>query len=187
MRPSDEIEADLATTRGIYSGALDAVHAAKQAAADLRRRAVAGDPKVSASDLATAAHQLEFVELGIPAKLAAVQALEAELRSAEAHAYADGVIAEVPFLEVAMEERFDDLVAAQDGLVEAWRRHAAAVSDAAQTARQFGYVAASPRIRESYRGVVIDGVTLTPKKVHERLADLHDKTHRRLFATGAND
>lgn len=181
-RNIEQIEADLAEARSQHAAAVQARSLAVTTAADLRRRAIAGDGAVTATALAEADHAAEFAALPIGARLEAVAALEAQLKVAETEIWADRVTATLPALRGDVEQAFSDIEAALDRLVKAWRLHATFVS---QTARECGTIVlpnVTPRVRRGLRHVVVDGEEIRTIHVHEPLAELARRTHERLFA-----
>jgi hypothetical protein len=182
-RPVSAIEAELADARASHQSAYTSHQEAVKRAADLRARVVAGDEKVSAADLATAQQEAEHRALPIATKLAAIQALEAEALVARTEAWADEVAATEPALRSDVDHAFEALEAVLEQLVAAWRIHAQYVHT---TAFEIGTTVGAnvtPRVqRQPFGRPLVQGAQIQAIPVHDRLAQVVQKTHNRLGA-----
>jgi hypothetical protein len=181
-RPLQEIEADLDVARASHQAANVSWQEAVKAHHDLRGRVIAGDETVTAADLAKAEHEAEHRFLSIPAKLAAIQALEAELLVATTELWADEVAATEPALRGDVEHAFKALDAVLDHLVTAWRLHATFVSQTAMAVGSTVSADVTSKVKRGVHGVVVDGITIRPIPVHEPLQRSTERAHQRLFA-----
>ncbi len=182
-RSLEEVMGDLASARLAWDSAVEARRVAVAAVADLRARAVAGDPRVSAADLATATDAASFAELGIPARQQAVEALERERLVAETERWADGIRATLPALQADVVAAFSDIEAALDRLVTAWRVHAGFVGQTSlRVAHSGGARDVTPRVSHGAHGVRVDGVVLRALPVHDPLDRLVQQCHQRLLS-----
>ena len=140
-------------------------------------RALADDATVSAAALAEADHEAEFHTLKIQSRQAAVEAIEAELRTARAERFAD----EFGRAHQPLREEFDQSLAgldvALDRVVAAWRAHAAFIRDTYTTAAHIDR-AATARIKFFQYGpytATIDKTPLHALPVHQPVQALFNK------------
>jgi hypothetical protein len=176
-RPIAEIEADVAAAQAAHQAAQEAHRQARQTAADLRRRAVNDDAAVTASDLAAADHESDFASLKIASRMASIEALEAEHRSATAEAFADEFVAAEQPLHEDFDQSLADLEAALNRVVTSWRSHATFIRDSYTTAAHMDR-AATARIRFYQYGpysATIDRTPLRALPVHQPLEALLNK------------
>ena len=160
-RTVEEVETDFAATQAAWADAREAHRVALLKAGDLRRRAVNDDSTVSAADLAAADHEAQFSELKIEARKTATEALEVELHSAKAEAFANEFLSAEQPLRQEYEQSLAELESALGRVAATWRAHATLINASWQMAAYQGHHTASPRIRFSqYRGFAIDTVAL---------------------------
>lgn len=181
----EEIEADVAEAKRAHFDATEARRVAKGAVHDLVLRARAGDETVTAAALAQAEDEASFSELGIEAKKAIVVEFEAELLMARTEQFADEVSAKIPPLRDAVEQSLVDAERALAAVAIAWRAHADVVQESAFAVGSTVSADLTPRVRRTARGVLVDGEALRTVPVHDRLSQLFEATHERLFRTGA--
>jgi hypothetical protein len=175
-RPIEEIEADDAEARRAWQDSVEAHRLAALAAADLRARAVAADPTLTAADLAAARDVEELAALGIEAKKTAAMALDAELATAKAEAFADDFgVAEASF-RADFDQSMEGLELALGRVVDTWRAHATLIERTYTTAAG-GHNRSTPRIRfPQYGHPSIDKCELRAVPVFEPVTALVQKT-----------
>jgi hypothetical protein len=181
-RSLEEIEKALLAARQEHQDAIETSRSAGAVASDLRARAIAGDNSVSAAQLAAAEDSARFSGLGVPAKLTAIQALEAKHLVVTTELWADEVAATEPALRADVEHAFDALEAVLDQLVSTWRLHGQFVHNTAVDVGSVVSADVTPRVRRAASGVVVDGAQIRPVPVHERLQKMAETAHQRLFA-----
>jgi hypothetical protein len=184
-RPITEIEADQAAAHAAQQAAVEAHRLARLAAADLRRRAIAGDPSVTSAALAEAEHAAEHAGLPLEAKLEVIKTLNAEHLLAFTEAWADEVTATEPALRAEIDAAFTDAEAALQRLAKSWQSHATYVQAKWEQVGRTVAADVTPRVRRiNGFDVGIDGKLLRQVPFFAPLDQLFTKCANDLLSGG---
>ena len=182
-RSTQEIESDLAVAKQAERDATQARKAAADLAADLRRRATAGEA-VDARALVDADAAVELSGLGIDARKAAVAKLTEELRASDADAFADSIAETIPPLFAATDEALAAVEDAMGRLVAAYDAEVQGVRLSVGVVGRKGFDRVSKRIVLRGGTYSVDGVTLQTSALQVPLAKLIEQTTSQLVRVG---